>query len=344
MAETPRFIRTAVISTRVRLARNFAAYPFPQKMDEAQAEDVVTLVRKGLKPLDLDNFTEYKMSELTEEEAQRLQERYLISPALRGARGGAAFVSSDEHISIMVNEEDHLREQYICHGFRLDEAYERMLGIDSELSATFDFAYSERLGYLTACPSNLGTGLRASVMLFLPVLTKQGKLKSWIAEVKRKGLTVRGAFGEGTVGEGYLYQLSNEKTLGEREMAIIEELKSTALRLCDAESNAREALLQTKGLEIEDRCLRSFGALTNCALLSQKEFLEKMTDIRFGVACGFLEALDEKGFEDFINDMRPAAFRLNNGLEKATETERDAFRAETVCNVLPELVRVARRR
>ncbi len=341
MADSPKFIETIVISTRIRLARNFAAYPFPKKMDEEQAEDIVVLVREGLKKID--DFTEYNLTTLRGDETLKLQEQYLISPALLKAKGGAAFLSLDETISIMVNEEDHLREQYICNGFQPLKAYERISGIDEGLASMYDFAFEEKLGYLTACPSNLGTGMRASVMLFLPGLVSRGKLKGLLPVIKRAGMTVRGSFGEGSSVEGYLYQVSNERTLGWSEKDILEALTKTTMSLCDAELSAREEMLAADSDDLKDRCLRAFGVLTNCGILSEAEFLSKMTDVRLGIALGFLEAIDWKGFDDFLNDMRSAAFRLSNGLRGKRERYCDIVRAETVCNVLPELVRVKKK-
>lgn len=341
MAYAPEFIQTTVISTRIRLARNFAAYPFPKRMDEAQAEDIVVLVREGLK--EVDEFTEYDMASLTAEEAMQLQERYLISPALVKNKSGAAFISADKSISIMANEEDHLRQQYICKGFDLMNAYEKISGIDDTLASMYDFAFDDKLGFITACPSNLGTGMRASVMMFLPGLARSGELKKMLPDIKASGMTVRGAFGEGTSSEGYLYQISNEKTLGVSEADILSEMTKTTMNLCNHELIAREKMLKEDGDDLQDRCLRSYGVLTNCAILSQDEFLSKMTDVRLGIALNFLEAIDLKGFDDFLNDMRPAVFRLSNGLKGKRERYCDKVRAETVCNVLPELVRVAKR-
>ena len=341
MANAPEFIQTIVISTRIRLARNFAAYPFPKRMDEAQAEDIVTLVREGLK--EVDDFTEYDIAELTSEEAMQLQERYLISPALMKSKVGAAFVSADKSISIMANEEDHLREQYICRGFELMKAYERISGIDETLASMYDFAFDKKLGFITACPSNLGTGMRASVMMFLPGIGENGELKKMLPSIKAAGMTVRGAFGEGTSSEGYLYQISNERTLGLSEADIIGEMVKITMNLCDMEIRAREKMLKEDGDDLADRCLRSYGILTNCVILSQDEFLTRMTDVRLGMALGFLEALDLNGFDEFLNNMRPAAFRVSNGLKGKRERYCDKARAETVCNVLPELVRVAKR-
>ncbi len=342
MSDSAEFIQTIVISTRIRLARNFAAYPFPKKMDEGQAKEIILLVRERLS--DLDDFTEYDIPTLSGEERKTLQERYLISAELVKSNFGAAFVSADGSISVMVNEEDHLRQQYICKHFDLWGAYERIAALDEGLSEKYDFAFDEKLGFLTACPSNLGTGMRASVMLFLPGLATLGRLKDLLPAIKGAGMTVRGAFGEGTSAEGFVYQVSNERTLGWSETEILNALSVVIMNLCDEELKAREKMLKSDGAELKDKCLRSFGVLTNCAILSEEEFLSKMTDVRLGMALGFIEPLDRKGFEDFLNDMRPAAFRISNGLKGKRERYCDTVRAETVCNVLPELVRVAKRR
>lgn len=342
MANAPKFIETIVISTRIRLARNFASYPFPRKMDEAQAEDLVCLVEAGLK--NVDKFTRYDISRLSKQEATLLQEQYLISPALLKSKGGAAFVSSDKSISIMVNEEDHLREQYIYKGFDLYKAYERISGIDDALGANYDFAYDEKLGYLTACPSNLGTGMRASVMMYLPGVSTNGELKKFLPVIQAGGLTVRGAFGEGSTSEGYLYQVSNQRTLGMSEREVLDNMIRTTMTLCDLEIRAREEMAASSGMELRDRCLRAYGTLTNCAILSVQELTEKMHDVRLGTVLGYLETRDKKGFEEFYTDMRPATFRLSNGLEGVSERKCDEVRAETVCNVLPELVRVTRKK
>ena len=346
MVKTPKYLKTIVVSTRIRLARNLAGFPFPSKMSEEHASEVLYLVSEGLKNADpyAYEYKYYEIDKLSASEASLAQEQYLISPALlhRG-RGGAAFVSPDQTISIMVNEEDHLREQYICKGFDLHGAYERLSALDDGLAGFLDFAYECRLGYLTACPSNVGTGMRASVMLFLPGLTWSGGLKPFIRILKANGMTLRGAFGEGTKAEGYLYQLSNERTLGQAEEEILAQVSEYTMRLCDLELRARDEIMKTEETEMRDRCLRAYGALTNCALLDLPEFLTKIADVRAGIAFGFLEAKDMEGFETFLDDMRPAAFCLNNNLEGETERFYDEVRAETVGAVLPRLVRVVRR-
>ncbi len=356
MAVAKKIIQTTIISTRIRLARNFASYPFPKKMDEAQAEDIIYLVGEALRQFDIEyfdgkgkkkiveEFTKHEIDGLSPQAATLLKERYLISPALLKSNKGAAFVSADKAISVMVNEEDHLREQYIYKGFDLYKAYERICGIDDALAEAYDFAFDEQLGYITACPSNLGTGMRASVMMFLPGLTANGGLKAMLSSLKADGFTVRGTFGEGSSTEGCTYQVSNERTLGLSEMDILKGVENRALALCEAESKAREEMLKKSGAELKDRCLRAFGTLTNCALLTEKELFAKILDVRLGLALGFLETIDGEGFDDFYNDMRPTAFRLSNGLEGASEKKCAEVRAETTCQVLPELVRVVRRK
>ena len=337
MAQTPGFIQTLVTSTRIRLARNLAAYPFPEKLDAALAKQVVHLVEKELGKLD--DFQRNDMDKLSKAEATLLQEQHLISPALIRKKGiASAFISPDKSISVMVNEEDHLRQQYLYKGFDLYKAYERISGIDEGLGSALNFAYDEKLGYLTACPSNLGTGMRASVMMFLPGLARSGELKSFLPTLKAGGLTVRGVFGEGTAAEGYSYQVSNERTLGVSERDVLEQMVRMTMTLGDLELRAREKMVKEEKIPLKDGCLRAYGALTNCATLTLKELTEGMVKVRLGMALGFFKARDVQGFNDFLADMRPASFRLENGLQGANEYDCNLTRAEIVNKVLPELV------
>lgn len=337
MSQAPEFIETLVTSTRIRLARNLAAYPFPDKLNERLAEEILYLVGQNLNQLD--DFEKYDIAKMTGEEAKLLQEQHLISPALIRRKGiGAAYLSVDQSISVMVNEEDHLREQYILKGFDLYKAYERISGIDEGLSSSLDFAYDERLGYLTACPSNLGTGMRASVMMFLPGLAWSKELETFLPTLKAGGLTVRGVFGEGTAAEGYSYQVSNERTLGMSEQEILEQMVRMTMTLCDLELRAREKMLRENKIQYRDQCLRAYGALTNCAVLPLKELTAGLTQVKLGMALGFFEARDIRSFNDFVADMRPASFKLENGLQNASEADCDLTRAEIVNKVLPELV------
>ena len=337
---TEQIIQTTVISTRIRLARNFAAYPFPRKMNDAQAEDIIYLVEEGLKGAG--GFEKYEMAKLNREQIGLLQEEYLISPALEHCTGGAVFVSGDERVSIMVNEEDHLREQYIYKGFDLEKAYERISAIDERLSSKYDFAFDEKLGFITACPSNLGTGMRASVMMFLPGIVWNGDFKQLLPYLKKGGMTVRGAFGEGSKAKGYVYQISNERTIGKTEYEILKEVEEVALYVCEFEARARQKMRLTAETETRDKCLRAYGVLTNCAILSQEEFVEKIAYVKLGNVLGFLDIKNANKFDEFLDDMRPAVFKLNNGLEKEDERLCDEVRAELVAEVLSRLVKVSK--
>ena len=337
MAKTPSFLETIVTSTRIRLARNLAAYPFPEKLDETLAKEIIYLVENRLKALD--EFEKQDISKLTREEATLLQEKHLISPALiRKKNVAAVFLSADRDVSVMVNEEDHLREQYILKGFDLYKAYERMSALDEELGSRLNFAYDEQLGYLTACPTNVGTGMRASVMMFLPGLARTNGLKSFLPTLKENGLTVRGVFGEGTAAEGYSYQVSNERTLGLSESEILEKMVSMTMTLCDMELRAREQMLQTDEIALKDECLRAYGMLTNCAKLSLDELTAGMVKVKLGIVLGFLKTRSLHDFNEFLENMRPASFRLENELRGASEYECDLMRAEIAQKVLPELV------
>ncbi len=330
-------IQSVITSTRIRLARNLASYPFPQKLTPKLAGEVVYLVEKALEKLDV--FQKNPIGTLSDEEAVLLQEQHLISPAfLKRKQIGSAFISKDRSISIMVNEEDHLREQYIYKGFNLYKAYEQISGIDEGLASSLAFAYDDKYGYLTACPSNLGTGMRASVMMFLPGLVWSKELSTIIPKLKTLGLTVRGVFGEGSVAEGYSYQVSNERTLGVSEKQVLDSVNKRVLELCELELHARERMLEQQETELRDKCLRAYGTLCNCTMLPLDELTAGMVKIKLGIALGFFKVRDMRDFNDFLADMRPASFLIENELQKATDKERALCRAEIVGRVLPELV------
>ena len=344
MVDTLQFVRSIVLTTRIRLARNLLGFPFPTKMHAKHGKEILYLVEKALNMLDPEEYQRYDIGELTSMQSAILQEQYLISSALMTQKEvGSVFISSDNTVSIMVNEEDHLREQYICKGFALKKAYERLSALDDGLSDVLNFSFDEKLGYLTACPSNVGTGMRASVMMFLPGLTWAGEIANVFRDCKMQGMTIRGSLGEGSEVEGCLYQVSNERTLGWSETDILEKVSSFTMRLCDQEILARERMLQVMETELRDRCLRSFGTLCNCALLDLPEFLKKSKDVRLGLALGFLKSEDDYAFEKFMDDMRPATFCVDNKLEGESERFYDEVRAETVGSVLPKIVQVVRR-
>lgn len=339
---TPEYLQKTVDSTRVRLARNLRGYPFPHLLTQKQSAEIVAMVRRALKKVDV--FKEYDIGKIDRDEAELLVEKHLISPALAASKGGAAFVFSDENalredeVSVMVNEEDHLREQYIVRGYDLYKAYDRLSGIDDVISSELPFAFDHFLGYLTACPSNLGTGLRASVMMYLPGLSKYGVIRDIYPNLKKNGLTVRGFFGEGSNAEGSSYQVSNERTLGVSEGDVLSHMEEVALSLTELEIRYRDKMKKEGGVRLKDECLRAYGTLLNCAVLPWKEYAEKINGVRLGIALDYFEVKNVTEFTDFTYNMRPLSFRRGNRVEQEGEAC-DAKRAEIVGKILPELVR-----
>lgn len=328
---------SVAVSTRMRLARNFADYPFPGRLlkdahAEEQAQEIVRLIAAALS--EVDQFTLYEMKHAPAERISFLLERNLISRDLvRNRRISAALISSDEIISVMLNEEDHVREQYFMNGFDLPRAYERITGLDDAISESIPFAFDEQFGYLTACPTNLGTGLRASVMLFLPAVSRRGVMaRRIVPELLRLGLTARGAYGEGSGAEGDLFQVSNEVTLGVSEEEILSIVGQAVDSIVEMELLERARMKAESGLVLRDKICRAYGVLTNCRLLEEHEFLRRLADVKLGIALGYLtDGEEDDGWMAELDElavaMRPANINRLNGapLEKQ---EQDAYRAE----------------
>ena len=255
-------------------------------------------------------------------------ERHLISPVFaRRDDGAALLLSRDESVSIMVNEEDHLRIQVIRAGLDLDSALEEADRWDDLLDAPLHFAFDERLGYLTQCPSNLGTGMRASVMLHLPALQEKNIVQQLASTVSKLGLTIRGMYGEGSKAQGALYQLSNQVTLGITEQEAIDNLKAICEQIIKEERHWREELAKTP--QMQDRIFRSLGILKHARLLSGKEFMSLISPVRMGVALGMIEGLTLETIGKLLVDAQPAMLMKTLGRELTSE-ERDTARAKLV--------------
>lgn len=342
MAElSAEIIGRTVISTRVRLARNLEGYPFPLHIkDEKQAKEIIRLVSSGLSRLpEFDEFRLYYMDAISEEQALALKENHLISPNLiKTKRYSAALINREDSLSIMINEEDHLREQCIVKGLSLQGAYQTMSLIDSKISEYIKFAFDEQLGFLTACPTNLGTGLRASVMLFLPALTLNGIMPKVIRSISRLGLTVRGIYGEGSDAEGYTYQISNEVTLGVSEQEILSQVEEVVHKVCALEDVERENLKSgASALDIKDECLRSYGVLTNCAKLSTGELIKLAAYVKLGACLGYINIPEVASVDELVVRMRPS--NINAAAERVlTPLERDMYRAEYVGKYLKKII------
>lgn len=316
-----------IVSTRLRLARNVDGMPFPHKLGELPSAKIADSVDAALKSVD--RFTRYDMKSLSPLIGTMLQEKHLISPDLVSESPyGVALISSDETVSVMVNEEDHIREQVILSGLSLDQAYDKVNRIDDVLSRSIKFAFSRRFGYLTSCATNLGTGMRASVMMFLPALTMQNMMDACINDVGRLNMTVRGVYGEGSKAEGYLYQISNQKTLGVTEAEIIGSVRSAINHIVEAETRAR-SLLSRDGAELKDKIYRAWGIATNAYKLSTAETMDLLALIRLGGCFGHIDIKDQSEFQSLLTRCMPANMQYIGGKNMSAD-ERDVLRARYV--------------
>lgn len=314
-----------VISTRIRIARNLADYPFPVRLDNKSKIEVNEKIRDALDGKENLTYTELKT--LTRSQIVSLAERHLISPEFASNSDARALLMSDnEDISIMLCEEDHIRIQVMKSGLALKEAYELADKIDTEINQSLKYAFDEKLGYLTQCPTNLGTGMRASVMLHLPALTAKGQIGSLASTVSKLGLTIRGAYGEGMSAMGDLYQLSNQVSLGISEKSAIDNLKTITLQLAAQERAAREET--SKSIETEDAVFRAYGILKSARILSTKEFMSLISKVRLGAVLGMIKT-NLKTINELMVSMQPATINAFVGKTLSLE-ERDVERAKIV--------------
>lgn len=274
-----------VLMTRIRLARNLASVPFPGWARPAQREEAYDVCRSAVTAATaMKRSLSIGVSELSELEKQILVERHLISRELSGAKSGAGVViSQNQAISVMINEEDHLRIQVLRAGFQLRKAWNTINELDSALEEHLDYAFSSTQGYLTACPTNLGTGMRASAMMHLPALVIAGQMEKVVRAVNQLGMVVRGQFGEGSDASGSIFQISNQTTLGESEPEIIKRLGSVLTTIIEHETNARQRLLESDASKLFDKIGRAFGILQNSHLLNSAEAMNLLSLIRLGI-------------------------------------------------------------
>ncbi|HEX7077014.1 MAG TPA: protein arginine kinase [Candidatus Eisenbacteria bacterium] len=324
-----------VLSTRVRLARNLKDVPFTHRAREEQLAMVysstVTAVRKT--PA-LQASTALQMRELTPLDRQFLVERHLISTDLadNGKLRGLLLIP-DESVSLMVNEEDHLRLQALASGFQLRSAWESVNAIDDDLAQDLDYAFNDDLGYLTACPTNAGTGMRASVLIHLPslVLTRQiGKVLQGITQV---GLAVRGFYGEGSQIMGNFFQISNQTTLGQSERETVDSLERVTRQIIDYEQRAREELVKDARVQVEDKIWRAYGTLRHSRVITSQEVVNLSSAVRFGVALQMDGLTDVQTLNEMLIRTQPAHLQLFAGREME-QRERNVVRAEYVRGLL----------
>lgn len=320
-----------VISTRIRLARNLKDFPFPCKLNSQGREKVIEKVRDAVKKSNspvASDFSFIRMSELTSSQSVSLVEKRLVSPEfISDTDGRALLISKDECFSIMINEEDHIRLQVITKGLSLEQAYDTADKLDTLLDENLDFAFDEKLGYLTQCPTNLGTGMRASVMLHLPALEKSRAINRIAGNLSKLGLTIRGAHGEGTEPKGALYQLSNQVTLGISEKAAIENLKNITEQLIAQENQARERLCAS--IDIQDAISRSLGILRSALVISHDEALKLLSNVRLGIVSKQITDVSTETIDRLMLAVEPATLTvaLNKNL---SARDRDIERAKLI--------------
>lgn len=314
----------AVVSTRIRLARNLSDIPFPNRMTVAQKLELSDKVCEIAKKIM--DFQRIDIKNLTQIQAVSLVEQHLISPEfITDTEGKTLLLSNDKSVSIMINEEDHLRIQVIKGGLSLTQAYAIADELDNKLSEKLNFAFSEKLGYLTQCPTNLGTGMRASLMLHLPALKKSRALSKIASNLSKLGLTIRGIYGENSDSVGDMYQLSNQVSLGISERAAIDNLQNIASQLVSQEIKARDRMLSD--IMAVDSICRSLGILKNARVIDHNEAMNLLSNVRLGVAQKVIDSLTLDSIDELISDIQPASITQRSNKQLSPQ-QRDIKRAD----------------
>lgn len=325
-----------ILSSRIRIARNLVNVPFPGKLNKEQAREVVKKVEEGIysSSFTKDKYSTIYLWEKNDLETLAYFEKNLISKNLIKNKENSAFIiDKDETLSLMVNEEDHIRLQCITGGFNIDEAYEAAFKLDDLLEENLEYAFDENLGYLTACPTNIGTGMRASVMLHLPALTMNKEIITILNALTQVGMTIRGLYGEGSQGEGNFYQISNQVTLGLSEDDVINNLKAIVKQVVNQENMAREKIMKNYNYELSDKIYRSRGILESAVILGSKECLNLISNVRLGVELGLISDIEIDKLSTLLVRIQPANLQSYYGT-KMDERVRDINRAKLVREIL----------
>jgi protein arginine kinase len=318
-----------VLSTRVRLARNLAGINFPERASRTQRRQVLSTCESKLGELPLmKKGSFFNLESLSALEKQVLVERHLISRELSESESGSGvFITKDQTCSVMINEEDHLRIQFLKSGFNLKSIWKQIDAFDESLDAALEIAFSPKFGYLTACPTNLGTGMRASVMMHLPGLVIANQMERVIRAVNQLGLTVRGLFGEGSDATGHVFQISNQQTLGESEAEILDRLGNVLRTVVDHEINARYKCLEDDQAKLLDKIGRAYGILKNVHILSSNEAMNLLSLVRLAVDFGMLPEANRSDVDRLFIECQPGHIQYAAHEDVAPEM-RDLSRAE----------------
>ena len=319
-----------VVMSRVRLARNISGYKFPSKINPTEASEVERIALSAAKEVFEPRF--YHVRDLSASEAEYLVDCHLISPMLAESRDGAVILSKDKQLSVMLEEEDHVRSQCLRNGLALKECFDKVKEYDLALRSKARLSYDKQLGFLTACPTNVGTGMRASVMMFLPALSLCNEIGGLEEELRAAGLTIRGSFGEGSKGEGYCYQISNAVSLGVSEETILTRVQTAAMKIKTIENDLLDRYYEQNRLRVEDSVARAYAVLTSAKLLSQEELESLMIHVKIGALLGLLPEMYMNP-DELVLMCKPSSLVRFTGCGNTPE-ERDAARASTVQKVI----------
>lgn len=318
-----------VITSRIRLARNLKDYRFPIKMSQEESSKVIQEVKKAVSGTDL-NYNLIYLKDLSDMERNALVENHLISPALADNRDrGALLLSSDKKVSVMLNEEDHVRIQTLEKGMSLKECWDLSNKIDDVIEDSVEYAFDRELGYVTSCPTNIGTGMRASVMIHLPALSITNQIEKLLYGVSQLGVAVRGVYGEGTKSLGHLYQISNQGTLGASEETLIDKINQIVKQIVEKEEKTREHLKKNNFEDIEDEFYRAYGLLTNARKMATEEAMRLLSLIKLGREMEMIDVADGKNLYDLMVRIQPNNLLTTEGNELLPK-ERDNKRAEII--------------
>ena len=320
-----------VISSRIRLARNLEKTPFPNRSSKKNLTDVLEMVQGAVNAIDYFKGSLFiKMTELDNIDKQFLIERHLMSyEHAANPEGKGLVVSREEVLSLMINEEDHLRVQVMQSGFNLYETWKIVNTIDDKLSEKMQFAFLPEWGYLTACPTNTGTGMRGSVMLHLPALVMTKQINKVLAAISKLSFTSRGFYGEGTQASGNFFQISNQVSLGHSDDEIIQNIIGLIRQIIDQEEQARQALLVQNRPMLEDKIWRSFGVLKNAHIVSSQETAELLSMVRLGIDMGIIKDVSRMAINELFITIQPAHLQKIDG-KKLSSQERDIKRAALI--------------
>ena len=321
-----------IMSSRIRLARNIKSFKFLNRLNSDEKQQVINQIKDVFQNINLGenkNLRFIDMEKISNIEALSMAEKHLISYDMAtNPKGRAVLLSEDETISIMINEEDHIRLQIFSSGFDIYDIYNQAQKIDSLLDERLKYAFDEELGYLTECLTNIGTGMRVSVLLHLPALDRYGAINNISKTLSKMGFTTRGNFGEGSQSKGSFYQISNQVTLGLNETTVIENLKSVISQIITQERTTRKSLIQSD-ISFQHTKMRAFGIIKYAKVISYEEFIELSSLVRVGISENLINETDLKTINYLINNLGPANISYNNNTQLSA-SERDILRASII--------------